>query len=54
MCVWQYSTDLAAANAVDNKKLSLVTPMSEADVILAWIEIYGLIASKGTASRKAR
>jgi hypothetical protein len=28
--------------------------MSEADVTLAWIEIHGLIASKGTARRKAR
>jgi hypothetical protein len=28
--------------------------MSEADVTLAWREICGLIASKGTASRKAR
>jgi hypothetical protein len=28
--------------------------MSEADVTLAWIEIYGLIASKGPASRKTR
>jgi hypothetical protein len=27
--------------------------MSQADVTLAWREIYGLIASKGTASRKA-
>jgi hypothetical protein len=30
------------------------TPVSEADVTLAWIEIYGLIATKATASRKAR
>jgi hypothetical protein len=28
--------------------------MSEADVTLAWIEIYGLIASKWTTSRTAR
>jgi hypothetical protein len=28
--------------------------MSEANVTLAWREIYDLIASKGTASRKAR
>jgi hypothetical protein len=28
--------------------------MSQADVTLAWREIYGLIASKGTASKKAR
>jgi hypothetical protein len=34
--------------------LIIVTPMSEADVTVAWIEIYGLIASKGIASRKAR
>jgi hypothetical protein len=28
--------------------------MSEANMTLAWIEIYGLITSKGTVSRKAR
>jgi hypothetical protein len=28
--------------------------MSETDVTLAWRELYGLIASKGAASRKAR
>jgi hypothetical protein len=28
--------------------------MSEADVTLVWREIYGLIASEGIASRKAR
>jgi hypothetical protein len=28
--------------------------MYEADVTLAWIEIYGLIASEGLASRTAR
>jgi hypothetical protein len=28
--------------------------MSEADVTLNWIEIYGLIASKGTAKEDSR
>jgi hypothetical protein len=28
--------------------------MSETDLKLTWLEIYGIIASKGTASRKAR
>jgi hypothetical protein len=45
--------------AVTKQKCSLFdlpseTPMSETDVTLAWREICGLTASKGTASRKAR
>jgi hypothetical protein len=60
--VWDHSKDLAAAYAVGNKKFPLVifrqkTRMSEADVTVAWIEIYVFIASKclwykGLQSRK--
>jgi hypothetical protein len=58
--VWQHSEDLAAVYAVGNKKFSLVTFCqkdwnSEADVAVAWVQIYDFIALwyKGLQSRQA-
>jgi hypothetical protein len=56
--VRQHTKDLAVAYAVRNKNFPFrpsvkKTPMSETDVTLAWIDIYGLIASKGTVKQES-
>jgi hypothetical protein len=47
--VWDHSKGLAAVYAVEKREISLVsflqkTQMSEANVKVAWVEIYGFIA----------